>query len=224
LRVSIFAEIDSLQVRDTSEIKTLRPSKEKENQVFSDSKLNYKQELIAKKGMMERFLEWLAEKLFGKAGYDNVSTARTIIVWSIVLISLGIIIWLLSRSELIGLTRTKAKTTSFNFTDITEDLDTINFDQKIKEAVAATDYRLATRWNYLKLLYVYDKKQLIIFAPFKTNIDYSNELRNNAEYQNQFIKLSRVYEYVWYGQFTLQEENYRSNALEFETAIKKADV
>ena len=164
---------------------------------------------------MERFLEWLAEKLFGKAGYDNVSAARIIIVWTIVIISLGIITWLLSRSELISLTRAKSKTTSFNFTDITEDLDTINFDKQIKEAVGALNYRLATRWHYLKLLYVYDKKQLIIFAPFKTNIDYSNELRNNEEQQKQFLKLSRIYEYVWYGQFTLNEENYRNYEQEF---------
>ncbi|MGZ3920360.1 MAG: hypothetical protein ACXVPB_13975, partial [Bacteroidia bacterium] len=144
LQVNLVAENDSLKrIADTAEIKTLRPSKEKEREIFSDSKLNYKKDIIAKKGIFERFLEWLAEKLFGKAGYDNISTARTIIIWTIVIISLGIIIWLLSRSELISLTRTKAKSTSFSFTDITEDLDTINFNQKIKDALSGQDYRLA---------------------------------------------------------------------------------
>ncbi|MGZ3900124.1 MAG: hypothetical protein ACXVNQ_07100 [Bacteroidia bacterium] len=225
LQVNLVAENDSLKrIADTAEIKTLRPSKEKEREIFSDSKLNYKKDIIAKKGIFERFLEWLAEKLFGKAGYDNISTARTIIIWTIVIISLGIIIWLLSRSELISLTRTKAKSTSFNFTDITEDLDTINFNQKIKDALSGQDYRLAIRWHYLKMLYIYDKKRLIVFAPFKTNIDYGNELRGKEEQHKEFLKLSRIYEYVWYGQFTLHEESYSSNALEIESAIKKLDV
>ncbi|MBA3663350.1 MAG: hypothetical protein H0W61_03965 [Bacteroidetes bacterium] len=217
------AQTAGAALSDTSEIKTIRPSKEKEKQIFSDPKLSYKKDIVAKKGMFERLLEWLAEKLFGKAGYDNISTARSIIIWTIVVLSVGIIIWLLSRSELVSLIKPKAKATSFNFTDVTEDLDSINFDQKISDAVKTGDYRLAIRWHYLKTLYIFDKRELITFAPFKTNIDYGNELKGGNDHKD-FVKLSRIYDYVWYGQFNLNEANYNNNAREFETVINKINV
>jgi hypothetical protein len=210
-------------VADSTEIKTRYPSKSKEEQIFSDSKLNYKKNAVDKKGMFERFLEWLAEKLFGKAGYDNISTAREIIIWTIVIISVAVIIWLLSRSELISLVKPKAKATAFSFSDITEDLDTINFNQQIQDALAHNDYRLAIRWHYLKILFLLDKKSLITFAPFKTNIDYNNELKGK-NIHSSFGTLSRIYDYVWYGQFNLNEQSYQNNAAEFEAAERKIDV
>lgn len=210
-------------IQDTTSITIIQPSKEKEKEIFSDSKLNYKHEVVAKKGMIEKFLEWLAEILFGKAGYDNVNTARQILIWSIIILSIVIIVWLLSRSELVSLVKPKSKATAFNFSDVTEDLGTINFDQKINEAEKQSDYRLAIRWHYLKILFVLDKKGLISFASFKTNIDYSNELKGKA-YHPGFIKLSRIYEYVWYGQFELNEASYQSNASEFKTIEKQLNV
>lgn len=173
--------------------------------------------------MMEKFLEWLAEMLFGQAGYDNVNTARQILIWSIIILSIVIIVWLLSRSELASLVKPKSKATAFNFSDVTEDLATINFDQKINEAEKQSDYRLAIRWHYLKILFILDKNGLISFASFKTNIDYSNELKAK-EYHSGFIKLSRIYEYVWYGQFELNEAWYLSNASEFKTIEKQLNV
>lgn len=210
-------------IQDTTSITIIQPSKEKEKEIFSDSKLNYKHEVVAKKGMMEKFLEWLAEMLFGKAGYDNVNTARQILIWSVIILSIVIIVWLLSRSELVSLVKPKSKATAFNFSDVTEDLGTINFDQKINEAEKQSDYRLAIRWHYLKILFLLDKKGLINFASFKTNIDYGNELKGKP-YHPGFIRLSRIYEYVWYGQFELNETSYHNNASEFKTIERQLHV
>jgi len=149
--------------------------------------------------------------------------ARQIIIWTIVIAAISILIWLLSKSELVSLIRPKPKTTSFNFNDITEDLSAINFEHKIAEALKGNDYRLAIRWHYLKILFILDKKQMIRFLPFKTNIDYGNELRGK-HFFSEFVKLSRTYEYVWYGQFLLNDVNYKNNALEFETIEKQINV
>ncbi len=132
-------------------------------------------------------------------------------------------IWLLSKTELVSLIKPKSKSTSFNFSDLIEDLDTINFDVKIAEAFKSSDFRTAIRWHYLKTLFLLDKKQLITFAPFKTNIDYGHELKGKDLYQ-AFIKLSRIYEYVWYGQFILNGSTYQNNAAKFNAVEKQINV
>lgn len=208
---------------DSTAINIIKPTSAKEAAIFSDPKLSYKKNIADGKGMFEKFLEWLAEKLFGKPTYDNISSARELVIWTIVIVSILIIIWLLSKSELIGLVKPKAKATSFNFSDITEDLDAINFNEKINDAEKAGDLRLAIRWHYLKLLYLLDKKNLIAFAPFKTNIDYNYELKGKTIH-DEFVKLSRTYDYVWYGQFTLTHQNYEARAAEFDAAERKINV
>lgn len=160
-------------------------------------------------------MKWLSDWLFGKAGYDNIERTRKIVIWTVILVSFGIIIWLLSKTQLVSLIKPKPKATSFNFTDLTEDLNTIDFEKKIIEALKSSDHRLALRWHYLKILFLMDKKQLITFAPFKTNIDYGYELKNDTVKIN-YKKLSRIYEYVWYGQFVIDHQTYLDNADEFK--------
>jgi len=174
-------------------------------------------------GFFEGLLAWLAMKLFGKAGVENIVFTRRLIIWTVIIISVYVIIRLLLRTELAGLTRQKAKSTAFSFTDLTEDLDQVNFDQRIAEALKENDYRLAICWQYLKTLFLLDKKQLISFAPHKTNIDYRYELKDKG-LQEGFTGLSRIYEYAWYGRFVITETNYTLNAEKFAALQKQADV
>jgi len=208
---------------DSSKIITLSPSKEKEEQIFSDPKLKYKQTIAAGKGMFERFLEWLAEKLFGDAGFDSISTARQIIIWTICIVAVTLVIWLLSRSDMVSLIRPKPKATAFNFMDVIEDLDKINFEEKIRSALADNDLRLATRWHYLKILFLMDKSKLIHFASYKTNIDYRYELKS-TKHQHAFIRLSYIYEHVWYGKFVIGINDYKEKEVEFNDFEKQLDV
>lgn len=157
------ASVDTLQLFDSTEVKISRPSKASEEKIFSDSKLKYDHKIEAKKGLFERFLEWLTELLFDKAGYDNISITREIIIWTIIVISVIVVVWLLLRSEMVSLIKPKAKAAAFNFSDITEDLDTIDFNKRINDAFEKGDYRLAIRWHYLKMLYLLDIK-----IPMKT--------------------------------------------------------
>jgi hypothetical protein len=208
---------------DSASIQKISPDTLKENALFSDPNLHYKTKTMEGKGFFEKLLDWLAEKLFGKAGYDSVDAARSIIIWTVIIVCVLIVIWLLWRSELVSLIRAKPKSTSFNFSDITEELSSINFEERIKTALAAGDLRLAIRWHYLKLLYVLDLKKLISFAPYKTNIDYGNELRSQ-NYQGEFKLLSRLYDYVWYGKFPVTHKEYTAREEEFRNFEKKINV
>lgn len=222
------AEIIAAQNRvaphvDSSEISKVIPSEKGEALLFADPDLHYDTQAGQKKGYLDKLLEWISEKLFGNAGAGNVALARSILLWTFIVLAAITVIWLLWRSEWAGLVKEKPKSITFNFSDITEDLDTIDFEKKISNALLENDLRLAIRWQYLKLLNLLNKKELIRFAPYKTNIDYVNDLKNSKS-RDAFIHLSKAYDYVWYGEFVLSKEAYHSYATEFNQFEKMTDV
>jgi hypothetical protein len=187
------------------------------------------------KNFFDQFLEWLSKLFFSDTSPENILAARRVFIWTIVIISAGVVLWLFLKSDVSRMIRPKSIAASFNFSDITEDLSSIDFQKKINEAVKAGDYRLAVRWHYLKILFLLDKKQIIAFAPHKTNIDYSyqirdkenvkenNELKGKNLYQN-FMQLSRIYEFVWYGKFNVGNIEYPQYAADFERFEQQINV
>lgn len=208
---------------DSADISIKRPSPDREQSVFSDPKLHYRQTTEQHPGIMQAFLEWLSEKLFGKASYDNQILARKIVYWTLAIICLVIMILLLRRSQLTGLIKTKSKTTTFSFNDITEELGTIDFEKRIRTAEQEKDLRGATRWKYLHILYLLDQKGHIGFANYKTNINYLHELKT-ASLREGFTELSKIYDYVWYGEFKLTETTYSEHSSYFLKFIQHLHV
>ncbi|HOZ86627.1 MAG TPA: hypothetical protein PL029_02660 [Bacteroidia bacterium] len=210
-------------LRDSTAVSVSSPSSDQEASVFSDRKLRYKQEVKAGPGVFETFMRALARLLFESASTENLLRTRQIIIWTVVIVSLIVIARLLAKSGIGKLTRANPKLTGFNFNDLTEDLATINYAQRIAEALSENNFRLAIRWHYLEMLYQLDKQQLIVFAPYKTNIDYRYELKNK-NIQAVFTSLSRIYDYVWYGQFVISETEYVNNAGAFLNLKKQIHV
>lgn len=100
----------------------------------------------------------------------------------------------------------------FNF--IEEDITEINFDKLIEDAIAQKNYRLATRYLYLRSLKNLSKKKIIEWHYDKTNSDYLNEIAN-AETKKIFKRISYIYDYVWYGEFALDEDMFQKNQRDF---------
>jgi hypothetical protein len=84
-----------------------------------------------------------------------------------------------------------------------------NWDTEIAAAANAGNYRLALRHCYRYLLTSLSEKELIQFQVAKTNYQYVYELSGTAFHQ-PFMKLTRDYEYAWYGGFDINEDFYRS--------------
>lgn len=165
----------------------------------------------------------LWDKIFDRVDSKTTSKTSSFIFWTVVIGCGLVMLWYIYRSEISTLTRVKPKNTAFSFDDITEDLNEINFDKRITEALSDGDYRLAIRWLYLKMLFGLDKNKHIHFSPSKTNIDYGYEI-SSREIKTDFMQLSRVYEYVWYGQFELSELRYMSHEEKFRNFEKQLRV
>ncbi|HEX4371750.1 MAG TPA: hypothetical protein VHZ50_00465 [Puia sp.] len=96
-----------------------------------------------------------------------------------------------------------------------------NIDEKIKETLLLKNYRLAVRYMHIKALKLLDEKELIRFNEQSTNHYYESQLRA-TEFGKEFQQLTNVYEYVWFGDFKLtdqQAEIVRQNFNRFYSEI-----
>lgn len=79
-----------------------------------------------------------------------------------------------------------------------EELETTDYEKLLKLALQENDLRLATRFTFLVALQYLQKRKKINWEKEKTNYQYLKEL--SPELQKPFGKLTRVYEYIWYGE------------------------
>jgi hypothetical protein len=86
-----------------------------------------------------------------------------------------------------------------------EDEISENIDEKIKETLLSKNYRLAVRYMHIKALKLLDEKELIRFHAQLTNNYYASQLRA-TEFGKEFQQLTNVYEYVWFGDFKLTQQ------------------
>jgi hypothetical protein len=96
----------------------------------------------------------------------------------------------------------KSRKTPLAYTESTENIHEINFDEEIEKAIASHNYRLAVRLLYLRSLKQLSDNGLIQWQPEKTNSVYVYEL-NNPSVRQSFVSLTRQFEYVWYGGFNI---------------------
>ncbi len=82
-----------------------------------------------------------------------------------------------------------------------------NFDAFINKAKSENNYRLAVRYLYLQLLQRLTAAGAIEFAVDKTNTEYLREL-SGKPYKETVAELTRYYDYVWYGEFEMDEVLY----------------
>jgi hypothetical protein len=87
------------------------------------------------------------------------------------------------------------------------DIFTINYQKEIDKAVSMENYRLAVRLLFLRLLRNLSDRNIIQYKQDSTNFDYLVQLHATKLYHD-FFRLTRSYEYSWYGQFDIDKEKY----------------
>lgn len=89
----------------------------------------------------------------------------------------------------------------------TEDIFAINYQRDIDKAAQAGNYRLAIRLMFLRLLKNLAEKNIIQYKTDRTNLDYLMQLSSTRYYQD-FFRITRNYEYSWYGKFPVSADSY----------------
>lgn len=103
----------------------------------------------------------------------------------------------------------------------TDDIFTIPYQKEIDKAVGAGNYRLAVRLLFLRLLRQLSEKNMIQYTQDRTNFDYLLQVQHTPWYQH-FFRLTRHYEYVWYGRFGIDRDKFdaiKSDFASFERQL-----
>ncbi len=212
-------------LNDTSTISSVKKATAaKEKEIFADKDFQYHEDAKESKNWLRAFMDWLLEHIFGKMSFESGERAWKIIKWTFIGLFIAGVIFILLKSKFRGLLRGDSKKLSgAAFTDLPEDIESVNLDKLIEEALKNSNYRLAVRWCFIKSLQMLNQNKQITWQPSKTNIDYEYELQNLTLRQN-FNKLSYVFEYVWYGEMQTGEKLFTNYKIEIEKFNKNLHV
>jgi hypothetical protein len=97
----------------------------------------------------------------------------------------------------------------------TDNIFEINYQREIDKAVSAGNYRLAVRLMFLRALKNLSDKNIIQYKQDRTNFDYLLQV-HSTKYYPDFFRLTRNYEYSWYGQFDIEPEKFNIIKNDFE--------
>jgi hypothetical protein len=192
---------------DSTAITVRKIPSEELNKLLNDPDYNYNEVSKPNKTIFERFFEWLSRKLGKELNSDGGEISITVLEYLFIAVAIGLIIFLLLKNNIRSIFYGKSATTTLDFTELIENINEINFDQRIADEVSKKDFRRAIRLHFLKVIKELSDQKLINWQLDKTNSDYSRELKN-SRYSLQFEELIRMYEYIWYGDFKLDETTF----------------
>jgi len=90
---------------------------------------------------------------------------------------------------------------------IPEDIFSIDISAEIQRALSVNNYRLAIRYLYLGSLKDMAERGIIQYSPEKTDQEYLGQL-SRTNYYRDFFRLSRFFQYAWYGGFPVSQETF----------------
>jgi len=201
---------------DSSKIEVRRLPDAAQKKLLESSAYKYDRVRPAPKGLWDRFTEWLSNKISELFETKEGALSFRIFEWILAIAAVVIIVFLLLKNDVRRLFYGQSASLSIDFSEFEEDINKIDFDKLIEESIAKKDFRKAVRLHFLKLLKQLTDNNLIKWQIDKTNKDYSIEL-SNSKYKVKFNQLSLAYEYIWYGDFQLDETIYKETISQFNS-------
>jgi hypothetical protein len=229
------AKADSFAIpNDTASMVLRQPDASYQQQVYSDDAWKYVTEdpsSSSEQSFFDRLFEDLLRSLFEDMNGPDFDPARPsssgVSWWSLFFIVAGgglIVFFIVKATGAGGNSLFKGKSKRKESVDATlEDVDihAIDYDTEIADATSRQDYRFAVRLWFLRSLKEMADRKLIDWKIDKTNSDYYYEL-TGTRMQKAFGNVSNLYDYVWYGEFKINELRYREaekELREFHNAI-----
>ncbi len=90
-----------------------------------------------------------------------------------------------------------------------EILDSAGWKQRAEELAKARLFKDACRAVYLSVIYLLDEKQVLNFAPTRTNYEYYYALSGKDSLQRGFRRLSDLVEIMWFGNYVAEENDFK---------------
>lgn len=168
--------------------------------------------------ILRKFFNWIGDVFGFDIDFIDYKTLEYIVYGLLGIIVLYLIIKFLLENPISSVFKTETKEIE-GFSYVEENIEQIDFDKLISKAIKDANYRLATRYLYLKSLKSLANKQVIEWHYEKTNSDYLNEIKD-GQLKTLFKRVSYIYDYVWYGEFPIDEASFNKNKADFNQLIK----
>ena len=207
-----FQQKDSLQLQyDTDSKLETRSFDQDLTEKYQGDEFDYEVKTGESQNLLLRFLRWLFNGLGDIFGFDVSPETLKVIQYLIYVLMGLLVIYLLVRflaNERFSSIFTK-KAASILEVDLSEQhIESLDLDALLRDALSQNDYRLAVRYQFLKILKRLSQKELIDWHFEKTNADYQKELKENR-LQSKFKEVSYLYEHIWYGEKNITANQYK---------------
>lgn len=210
--------IDSSSVRN-------KPFAKDFKEKYTDSEFQYEAK-AKEKSAWDRFVEWLAFWLGKIFSFSDENASISVVEIILKVLAIGVIIfviYLIVKAIMNGEGRWVFGKSSdkkvIHYEEIEKNLHLVDFEKLIKEATKSGENRLLIRYYYLWLLKKLAAREIIEWDVEKTNSDYIYEIKSE-KLKAEFSYLSYLYNYIWYGEFKIEEETLLKAVKSFEKTIK----
>ncbi len=218
----IFKESDILIDSSAVEKRSFSPNLK---QKYNDDEFIY-EEVIKEKSSWTRFMEWLSYWLGRIFSFGSDGQSMSVIEILLKIIAVGIVIFVIylivkaiMNDEGQWIFGKSSDKKIINYDEIEKNLQLVDFEKLIKEALKSGENRLAIRYHYLWLLKKMAAKEIIEWDVEKTNSDYLYEIKN-VKLKEDFAYLSYLYNNIWYGEFDLEEKTSEKAIKAFQKTIQ----
>ena len=211
-----------LQIKtDSSKISVKKFDAKAIDKLRAEKDFNYNGESTGEPTLWDIFWQWVWNTL-GRI-FNSIPYGGKILKYLLIALSIVLLAYIILKSlgiDAMRLLSGNAKKVDMAYSESLENIHEINFDDEIEKATANLNYRLAIRLLYLKCLKQLSDKNLIQWQIDKTNSAYQHELANQQQRQT-FGLLTRQFEYVWYGDFTIDKNAFGNINLLFQNFNKQ---
>jgi hypothetical protein len=207
---------------DTSTIQAKEFNEQALNKFRADKDFNYDSHAIGagEPSLWDRFWTWLWNTI--SEWFSGVPYGGQVLKYLFLALSVALLVYVIFKSlgiDAVRLWRGEAAKIAVPYSESLENIHEINFDAEIEKAISQHNYRLAVRLLYLKCLKQLSDQSLIQWQIDKTNSAYVYEL-TNPEQRQIFGFLTRQFEYVWYGNFSINKQAFANIDLLFQSFKK----
>lgn len=223
---SLLKKVYSRTKTDTSTTEVIQFDAQLRSKYLSDEEFNY-QSKKKESSALTRFLKNLSrliEKLFALESNSHIAGINQIIIRIIygivLLIGLFIVVKYFVRNKGFRIFSKKDLKIEPDINNTEQLIQSANFYELIEANERIGDTRQSIRLYYLWLLRILKEQEIIEWLPEKTNNDYLSEIKNDS-LRKKFAQLSYLYNYIWYGEFSVTEQEYIKAKNEFISFIGK---
>ncbi|HTO15729.1 MAG TPA: hypothetical protein VLZ83_08155 [Edaphocola sp.] len=153
-----------------------------------------------KPDIFSRFLIWFLKLLSGAAG--------SFLMWALLLILVIYTLYQFFKRNGYSIFQNKHKKFDTAFDSEEDKYLPEQWEQLIKQSEKDGNFRLATRQSFRHIISILKQKSDWDSKDSATNYDYLKSIKDKTK-KDEFKKLLRHYEYVWYGAFPIEALQYQ---------------